>query len=171
PGTNLIHQSQHVVIRKETLLAPAAIVISSLDLHFPMHRQDPPLLIRVKLRGILAMRTGHAAPYVPLFFRLATPACRTSFASFSPASRNSKSMAPNSSASGTSTARSTSSRTAASILGRSSFMIPSMRSSRDWQASLGTGRFDIAGLRGLKNQGEFPTSFHATTRRLNFPPK
>ena len=107
PRTDLVHQPQHVVIGKETLLAPAAVVVGPPNLHFAMHRQHPPLLIRVKLGRILAVRTGHAAPYVPLFFRLATLACRTSLANFCPASRNSKSMAPNSSASGTSTARST----------------------------------------------------------------
>ena len=50
----------------------------------------------MELGGIAAIRTGHAAPYLPLFFRLATLACRTSLANSWPASRNSKSMGPNS---------------------------------------------------------------------------
>src|SRR6266404_5501128 len=148
PRTDLVHQPQHVVIGEKTLLAPAAIVIGPPHLHFPMHRQHPPLLVRVKLGRILAVRTRQAATYVPLFFRLATLACRTSLANFCPASRNSKSMAPNSSASGTSTARSTIWRTASSILGRSSFMIASMRSSRVSTDAVATVRVAMAELLG-----------------------
>jgi hypothetical protein len=82
------------------LLAPAAVVVRPPDLHFAMHRQPRPLLVGVELRRVRAVRAGHAAPDVPLFFRLATLACRTSLTKRCPASRNSRSMAPNSSASG-----------------------------------------------------------------------
>jgi len=80
-------------------------------------------------------------PTYPFFFRLARAACRTSVASFRPASRNSVSMDPNSSASGTSTARSTICRMACSIWGRSCCMMASMRSSR-----LGSGAEAFLGL-------------------------
>ena len=76
-------------------------------MHFPMHRHHSPPLIRMKLGGHSHNSARHTAPDVALFFRLATLACRTSVANFCPASRNSKSRAPSSSASGTSTARST----------------------------------------------------------------
>src|SRR5262249_31989180 len=115
PRADLVDEPQHVVVGNETLLASAAIVIRPPNLHFPVRRQYPPLLIGVKLGRAFAVRAGHATPYVPLFFRLATLACRTSLAKPRPASRNSLSIAPNSSASGTSTARSTIRRTAASI--------------------------------------------------------
>src|SRR6516164_709472 len=151
PRTDLVHQPQDVVIGNETLLAPAAVVIGPLDLHLPMDRQHPPLLIRVELRRILAVWTGYAAPYVPLFFRLATLACRTALANFCPASRNSKSMAPNSSASGTSTARSTIWRTVSSILGRSSFMMASIRCSRVSLAAAGRERVDMATSRSQQS--------------------
>ena len=47
-------------------------------------------LVGVVFGGIVAVRAGDAAPYVPLFFRLATAACRTSLVNCCPASRNSK---------------------------------------------------------------------------------
>src|SRR5262249_25699467 len=137
--TDLVDQPQDVVIRKETLLAATAVVVGPLDLDGAMHRQHASLLVGVKLGRLLAGGAGQAAAYVPLFFRLARLACRMSLTNCCPASRNSKSMAPNSSASGTSTARSTIWRTAASTFGRSSFMIASMRSSRDSLAVAGKG--------------------------------
>src|SRR5262245_31207412 len=135
-----------------------------------MHRHHPPLLVGVKLGRIVAVRAGDAAAYVPLFFRLATLACRTSLANFCPASRNSKSMAPNSSASDTSTARSTIWRTVASIFGRSSFMRASMRCSRVSSAAAGRERADM--VSSLVNiQGGFPAPAQATTRHAEIPPK
>src|SRR5262249_45665988 len=130
PRTDVVHQTQRVIVGNEALLAAMAVVVGPAHLQDAMHGHHRPLLVGVKLRRILAVRAGQAAPDVPLFFRLTTLACRTSLASSCPASRNSKSMAPNSSASGTSTARSTIFRTAASTFGRSSFMMASMRSSR-----------------------------------------
>src|SRR5262249_37531216 len=127
PRADAVHQPQHVVVGEEALLAATAVVIGPPDLHFAVHGQHPPLLVGMELGGVLAVGTGHAAAYVPLSFRLATVACRTSLANCCPASRKAKSMGPNSSASGTSRARSTSWRTVASILGRSSFRMASMR--------------------------------------------
>src|SRR5208283_835265 len=155
PRTDLVHQAQRVVVRKEALLAPAAVVVGPPNLHDAMHRHHWPLLVGVELCRILTVRAGQAAPDVPLFFRLATLACRTSLVSFSPASRNSKSMAPNSSASGTSTARSTIWRTVASTFGRSSFMMASMRCSR--VSSVAAGRERAAMISSLlKNRYGFP---------------
>src|SRR6516225_10763439 len=113
-----------------------AVVIGPLHMHFSMDRHHPPPLVRVEFGHALAFRAGHAAAYVPLFFRLARLACRTSLATRSPASRNSYSMAPNSSCSGVSTARSTMCRKASSIFGRSCCMSSSIRSSRADAAGL-----------------------------------
>src|SRR5262249_51052997 len=148
PRTDLVHQSQRVVVRNEALLAALAIVIGPSNLHHAMDSHQRALLVRMKLRRILAVGATQAAPYVALFFRLTTLACRTSLLSSCPASRNSKSMAPNSSASGTSTARSTIWRTRASIFGRSSFMMASMRSSRVAAAATASLRAVMAKLLG-----------------------
>src|SRR5262249_22513075 len=111
-----------------------------------VYRQQPPGLVGMKLGGMLAQATAHAGAYVALFLRLATLAWRTSLANFCPASRNSKSMAPNSWASGTSMARSTIWRTVCSMLGRSCFMIASMRCSRVCLRSAEGGGVDMAHL-------------------------
>src|SRR5262249_17337710 len=148
PRTDRVDQAQHLVVGNKTLLASATIIVRPRDVQRPVHRQDPPPLIGMKLGGIATVPAGDAAPYIPLFFRLATLACRTSLANFCPASRNSKSMAPNSSASGTSTARSTILRTSASILGRSSFRMASIRCSRVSLAAEGRACTDMANSLG-----------------------
>src|SRR5205823_2429734 len=117
---DLVGEPQRLVVGQEALPAPAAVIVCPPHLQRPVHREHAPLLVGMELGGIVAVRARHAAAYVPLFFRLATLACRTSLTNSWPASRNAKSMAPNSSASGTSTARSTSRRTVASTFGPSS---------------------------------------------------
>src|SRR5262249_52651318 len=137
PRTDAVAQPQHVVVGTVTAVAALAVVIRPLHMHLAMHRHHAPLLVRVELGDPLAFGADHAAPYVPLFFRLATAACRTSLATLSPASRNSYSMAPNSSCSGTSTARSTMRRKASSSFGRSCCMSSSICAWRD----AGTGMY------------------------------
>src|SRR6185437_6670090 len=109
--------AQHLIVGEVALVATTAIVIGARQADLAMHGQQPPALVGMELGGMLAQQAGDAGAYVALFFRLAKLACRTSLASFCPASRNLKSMVPNSWASGTSTARSTIWRKVCSILG------------------------------------------------------
>src|SRR5262249_4165868 len=97
---NAIAQPERLIIRAIAHVAAQAVVVSALHLHFAVHRQHTPLLPRVKLGYVGALLAYHTTADVPLFFRLARLACRTSLANCNPASRNSYSMAPNSSCSG-----------------------------------------------------------------------
>src|SRR5262245_15500017 len=134
-----------------------------------MYRQQPPALVGMKLGGMLTQGTGEAGAYVALFFRLAKLACRTSLASFCPASRNAKSIAPNSWASGTSTARSTIWRTVCSILGRSCFMMASMRCSRVSLTSAEGEGMDMVQLLVGGGRGYFSSALQPTTPTCRFP--
>src|SRR5262249_32966488 len=166
---DFVGKPQDVVIGEETLLAPTTVVIRSPDPHRAMHREHAPRLVGMKRGGVGAVRTSHAAAYVPLFFRLARLACRTSLANCCPASRNSLSMAPNSSASGTSTARSTSWRTVCSTLGRSSFRRASIRCSRVSGGWAEGGRAAMTQFLEEETAGEFPGPLQTTARPRQFP--
>src|SRR5262249_6027505 len=143
-GTDAVAQSHHGVVGAITQTTTLAIVVGPPDAHFAMDGNHASALPRVKLGNVVTFVTRHATAYVPLFFRLAKLACRTSLTKFNPASRNSYSIAPNSSCSGTSTARSTIFRTASSTLGRSCCMSSSMRCSRVGAAELWLPDRDIA---------------------------
>lgn len=90
---DLVPQPERLVVRNGPLMAAAAVIVGPRYSHRPVRREHPAWRVGMELGGVVTVRAGHAAPGAPLLFRLAGPACRTSLAMSSPASRNSMSMA------------------------------------------------------------------------------
>src|SRR5579885_985117 len=153
-------------------MTPLAIVIRPSQLDLTVQGQQLAGLVRMEFGSVLTVRACHTRTYVPLFFRLARLACRTSLVRRCPASRNSYSTAPNSSASGTSTARSTRRRTASSTLGRSCSINASIRSSRLGSAARFCGARAMEDLLASGTPGVgLPPPHYPTPGPANFPPK